>query len=113
MRDADGELARLLFEDVLGERAAHVIGRTVTEDAREQFQLTMFTPHTLRRLFEKSGFHIVDVIGKTILPLRKHKQLLENPDNLQRLLQLEHDLAKDPTSAARASHLQIVGQKQN
>jgi len=83
----------------------------LTEDSREQFQLTMFTPHTLRRLFEKSGFQILDVIGKTILPLRKHNPLLEDPDTVPRLLQLEHDLAKDPTSPARASHLQITAQR--
>jgi len=85
----------------------------LTDDSREQFQLTMFTPHTLRRLFEKSGFQILDLTGKTILPVRKHKQLLENPNTLQRLLQLEHELAKDPTSPARASHLQITAQKPN
>jgi len=83
----------------------------LTEDSREQFRLTMFTPHTLRRMFEKAGFEVLDLIGKTILPLRKHKQLLENADNLQRLLQLEHELTKDPTSPARASHLQITAQK--
>ncbi|HEV8379905.1 MAG TPA: class I SAM-dependent methyltransferase, partial [Tepidisphaeraceae bacterium] len=83
----------------------------LTEDSREQFQLTMFTPHTLRRLFEKSSFHVLDLIGKTILPVRKHRQLLENPKNLRQLLDLEHDLQKDPASAARASHLQITARK--
>jgi SAM-dependent methyltransferase len=83
----------------------------LTDDSREQFTLTMFTPHTLRRLFEKSGLTVLDLSGKTILPLRKHKHLLENSDNLQRLLHLEHELAKDPTSPARASHLQITAQK--
>jgi len=83
----------------------------LTEDAREQFTLTMFTPHTLRRLFEKSGLSVLDLTGKTILPLRKHKHLLENPDHLQRLLELERDLEKDPSSPARASHLQITAKK--
>jgi ubiquinone/menaquinone biosynthesis C-methylase UbiE len=83
----------------------------LTEDSRERFQLTMFTPHTLRRMFEKAGFEVLDLIGKTILPLRKHKHLLENPEQLQRLLQLEYELSKDPTSSARASHLQIVARK--
>jgi ubiquinone/menaquinone biosynthesis C-methylase UbiE len=83
----------------------------LTDDSREQFQLTMFTPHTLRRLFEKSGFQVLDLTGKTILPLRKHKQLLENPDTLERLLKLEHELTKDPSSPARASHLQITARK--
>jgi ubiquinone/menaquinone biosynthesis C-methylase UbiE len=83
----------------------------LTDDSREQFELTMFTPHTLKRLFEKSGFTILDLTGKTILPLRKHKHFLDNPDTLQRLLKIEHELAKDPTSPARASHLQIVALK--
>ncbi len=83
----------------------------LTDDSREQFTLTMFTPHTLRRLLEKSGLEVMDLTGKTILPLRKHKHVLENPDTLERLLQLEHDLQKDPTSPARASHLQITAQK--
>ena len=73
----------------------------------EDTKLVMF----LRRLFEKSGFDVIDLIGKTILPLRKHKHLLENPDTLQRLLRLEYELSKDPTSPARASHLQITAQK--
>ena len=46
--------------------------------------------------------------GKTILPIRKHKELLEDPQAMDRLLRLEHDLARDPFAAARASHLQIT-----
>ena len=83
----------------------------LTDDSSEQFTLTMFTPHTLRRLFEKSGLAVLDLIGKTILPLRKHKHLLENPDSLQRLLEFERELQKDPTSPARSSHLQITARK--
>ena len=36
VRDAEGELARLLFEDVLGERATHRLRRALPEDAREE-----------------------------------------------------------------------------
>jgi ubiquinone/menaquinone biosynthesis C-methylase UbiE len=88
-------------------------GRTnwLTDDSREQFELTMFTPQSLRRLFEKAGFTVQSVTGKTILPLRKHKHLLNTPESLERLLQLERDLAKDDSSASRASHLQIIAQK--
>ncbi len=88
-------------------------GRThwLTDDRREQFELTMFTPQTLRRVFEKAGFNIVEITGKTILPLRKHKELLENSEAVERLLQLERELSRDPTSAGRASHLQIVARK--
>jgi len=83
----------------------------LTADRREQFELTTFTPATLRRLFERSGFEVLDVIGKTILPIRRQKELLEQPHALQRLLRLELDLLSDPASAGRAAHLQITARK--
>jgi ubiquinone/menaquinone biosynthesis C-methylase UbiE len=88
-------------------------GRTnwLTADERERFELTTFTPASLRKLFERSGFEIVDLIGKTITPVRQNKQLFEKPDAMERLLRIEAELAKDPASAARASHLQIVARK--
>jgi ubiquinone/menaquinone biosynthesis C-methylase UbiE len=83
----------------------------LTAEKKEQFELTMFTPDTLRKLFEKSGFEVVNLSGKTILPIRKNQALLEQPGVLERLLRLEQELAKDPSSAARASHLQITARK--
>lgn len=88
-------------------------GRTnwLTSDEREQFELTTFTPGSLRKLFEKSGFEVLDVAGKTIIPARQNRKLLEEPGAVERLLRLEQDLAKDPASAARAAHLQIVARR--
>jgi len=88
-------------------------GRTqwLTADQRERFELTTFTPLSLRRLFERAGFAVVDIAGKTILPIRQNKHLLAQPDAQRRLLRLEQDLLKDPTTAARAAHLQITAQK--
>lgn len=88
-------------------------GRTqwLTADQRERFELTTFTPLSLRRLFERAGFAVVDISGKTILPIRQNKHLLADPDAQKRLLKLEWDLLKDPTTAARAAHLQITALK--
>ena len=88
-------------------------GRThwLTADDREQFELTTFTPLSLRKLFEKSGFEVLEVIGKTILPVRNNKQLLASPDAVERLLKMELELSKDPAAAARAGHLQIIARK--
>ncbi len=83
----------------------------LTADERERFELTMFTPQTLRKLFERVGFEVLSVLGKTILPIRKHQQLLEEPAAVRRLLDLEESLAADPSSAAIASHLQIVARR--
>ena len=88
-------------------------GRThwLTAEERERFELTMFTPQTLRGMFEKAGFEVLSVAGKTLLPVRKHKQVLEKPGAMERLLRVEQELAKDASGAARGSHLQITARR--
>jgi ubiquinone/menaquinone biosynthesis C-methylase UbiE len=88
-------------------------GRTnwLTEDQRERFELTTFTPASLRRLFERGGFEIVDLRGKTIIPVRDNKRLLESDNAIERLLRMEQELSRDPAAAARAGHLQITARR--
>lgn len=88
-------------------------GRTnwLTKDDKERFELFTFTPLSLRKLFERAGFVEVEVIGKTILPVRQFKSLLTQPGAVARLLALEEELTKDPASAGRAGHLQVRGRK--
>jgi SAM-dependent methyltransferase len=88
-------------------------GRThwLTREREEQFELTTFTPATLKKLFERVGFTVQSIIGKTILPVRKNPELLNQPNAIDRLLKLESDLASDPTAAARANHLQITAKR--
>ena len=88
-------------------------GRThwLTADERERFELTTFTPATLRKLFEKSGFEVLSIAGKTIIPVRNNKHLLTHENAVERLLRLEDALSKDPAAAARAGHLQVTARK--
>jgi ubiquinone/menaquinone biosynthesis C-methylase UbiE len=88
-------------------------GRTnwLTPDERERFELTTFTPATLRKVFERAGFEVVEVAGKTIVPVRQNKQLLAQDGAVERLIKLEEELSKDPAAAARAGHLQIVARR--
>ena len=83
----------------------------LTADEREQFELKTFTPTTLRKLFESAGFEVLQLTGKTVIPVRQNKVLFTKPDAVQRLLRLEEDLSKDPSSAARAGHLQIAARR--
>jgi ubiquinone/menaquinone biosynthesis C-methylase UbiE len=87
--------------------------RWLTADERERFELTTFTPAELHRLFERSGFEVVKLTGKTILPMRAFKHLLSDKSAFERLLRAEIDLAKDSTAAARAAHLEITARKKN
>lgn len=82
--------------------------RWLTPDEREQFELTTFTPHTLRKLFERSGFEVLDLVGKPTMPVRQNKRLLDKPDAIARLIRLEESLARDPSTPSRSAHLQII-----
>jgi ubiquinone/menaquinone biosynthesis C-methylase UbiE len=88
-------------------------GRTnwLTADERERFELTTFTPATLRRLFESNGFEVLELIGKTIIPVRQNPKLLEADGAVERLLNLEAELSKDPAAAGRCAHLQITARR--
>ena len=83
----------------------------LTADERERFELTTFTPQSLRRLFDGNGFETLQIAGKTIVPVRNNRKLLESPNAVERLLALEAELGKDPASAARCGHLQIVARR--
>src|SRR6476660_2430117 len=48
----------------------------LTADERERFELTTFTPASLRKLFEKVGFEVAALNGKTVIPVRDNKRLL-------------------------------------
>ena len=88
-------------------------GRTnwLTPDERERFELRTFTPHAAQKLFERAGFEVLNIHGKTVLPIRQNKQLLAHKDAIERLLALELDLSKDPSTAATAGHLQVTARK--
>jgi ubiquinone/menaquinone biosynthesis C-methylase UbiE len=83
----------------------------LTADERERFELTTFTPASLAKLFERSGFEVVELKGKPVINVRQNKQLLAQEDAVTRLVRLEMDLNKDPAAAGRSGHLQIVAKK--
>jgi ubiquinone/menaquinone biosynthesis C-methylase UbiE len=83
----------------------------LTADDRERFELTTFTPAGLRRLFDGNGFEVLGVTGKTVLPVRDNRHLLEDPGAVERLLAIEAELAKDPAAAGRCGHLQVVARR--
>lgn len=85
--------------------------RWLTDEEEERFELTTFTPAQLRKLFEAAGLEVLAVTGKTVLPIRANRRLLQHPDAMERLIRLELELQKDPTSAGRCGHLQVTARK--
>lgn len=89
------------------------VTRWVTGEEAEQFELHTFTPSGLRRLFERAGFEVGHIAGKTILPMRANRALLENLDGeaFRALVQQEMELERDAQNAARAAHLQVTARR--
>jgi ubiquinone/menaquinone biosynthesis C-methylase UbiE len=94
-----GELARFLRD-----------GKTnwLTKDRGERFELHTFDPSDIRKLMTDAGFEIVEMIGKTVLPMRRHRHLLENAEARRAWMKIEKSLSRDPDAIGRASHIQIA-----
>lgn len=91
-------------------------GRTrwLTRDQEEQFEIFTYTPSQLRKLFTTAGYEVVDLIGKTVLPMRDYRRgLLKNPADGRAWMKIEKSLCRDGAAMGRASHLQIVAKPQS
>lgn len=88
-------------------------GRThwLTKDAGERFDISTFTPEELRRLVETTGFEMLSLVGKTILPMRHHRELLADPEQRRAWMKIEKSLSAEPDALPRASHLQVACRK--
>lgn len=90
-----------------------VQGRThwLTADPSERFEIWTHGPEDVRRLVEGAGLELVDLVGKTVLPMRRYRSLLDDPRTARRLIALEKKLWRDPAALGRAAHLQAVARK--
>lgn len=86
------------------------VGRThwLTKDAAERFPIHTYGPTELRKWLETSGFTIVEMLGKTVLPMRHHRQLLADSAQRRHFAQIEKSLCRDAAAMGRAGHLQVV-----
>jgi hypothetical protein len=80
----------------------------LTKDAEERFPITTYGPGEVRKLAETAGFTVLDVVGKTVLPMRHHRDLLESPEDRRTWARIEKRVCRDPAAIGRASHLQVA-----
>lgn len=81
----------------------------LTQNYDERFRITTFGPTDAVKLFESAGFDVLEVIGKTVLPMRKHRALLATSEDRRRWARIEKKLCRDTTALGLAPHLQLTG----
>ncbi len=83
----------------------------LTDNVAEQFDVHMLTPSEAEAMIRARGFEMISRIGKVALPVRKNKKFFEKPDAIEKMVDLEELLAKDPASIGRSSHVQYAVKK--
>ena len=110
----DNRLAALEFYLQSGD--ANAMGRFLrngrthwfTSDPEEQFPIVTFTPDGVRDLVESSGFDVLEMVGKTVLPMRHHRHLLAESRDRRAWAAIERKLSRNPHAMGRASHIQVA-----
>lgn len=80
----------------------------LTDDADERFPIVTYAPSDIVKLVEAAGFTLVDMVGKTVLPMRHYRQLLDTAEARRTWARIEKKLCRDPHAIGRASHIQIT-----
>lgn len=90
-------------------------GRTnwVTDNENEQYPMIMFTPDQIRRMVAARGLELVSLIGKTVLPLRRFRDMLADKTTRDELVRLEESLNSIDPLLGNAAHLEFVARKPN
>ena len=57
----------------------------LAREEAERFPVHTFTPESLREMFEKGGFEVLDIVGKTVLPMKKLEAMFEDERDAQRI----------------------------
>lgn len=88
-------------------------GRTrwITDEPDEQYPIATFTPEGIRALCRRRGLELVGLIGKTVLPLRRFRKLLDDPAWRETLSKLEEHLHAEEALLANAAHLEFAARK--
>lgn len=101
-------------EDLQGLLGFHKTGTLtwLAERKDERFPYQTFSHDDMAALARSAGLEPVSIIGKTVLPVRKHPEMLRDPKAYRALVKVEKKLAKQPANLGSAAHLQIALRKQ-
>jgi SAM-dependent methyltransferase len=74
----------------------------------ERFATRMYTAEEIRTACRRAALDVVSLIGRPVLPLSRHRALLEDAERRRRLLAIEERLQGEPDLLGRASHLEVA-----
>lgn len=83
----------------------------VTDEEAEQYEIIMFTPDQIRTMCEARKLNLLSMIGKTVLPLRRFRDMLKDRERRESLMKLEESLNTTEALLGNAAHLEFVAQK--
>jgi SAM-dependent methyltransferase len=83
----------------------------LTNDEGERFQTIQYTVEDVQTAVRKAGLELIDLIGKTVLPMREHRHLLEDPETARRLVKIEAELHRSTSMLGRCSHVQFAAKR--
>jgi len=74
-----------------------------------------FTIDELKKMFETSGFKVVDIIGKPVftrfIPRENLNKMLTDEKFFKRILKIENQFNNEPSIVGLSGHIQITGKK--
>lgn len=80
----------------------------LAHDPNERFPVHTFTAEELRSTLERSGFEVLDLFGKTVLPFKKLEACFASDKQAEEILAIEKRLCRQPSAIGLASHLQFA-----
>lgn len=80
----------------------------LTKDRKERFPIVTFAPGDVVDLAESAGFEVLELVGKTVLPMRHFRRLLETSESRRQWARIEKRICRDPYALGRASHIQVT-----
>jgi ubiquinone/menaquinone biosynthesis C-methylase UbiE len=83
----------------------------LAQERSERFAVRAFTAEGLARELERAGFEVVDMFGRTVLPLKRLERALEDRGLRERLLAMERRLCRKPSAMGLAAHLQFAARR--
>lgn len=83
----------------------------IGKENKFKFLYHAFTPEEVYDFFEKSGFKVLKIAGKIVLPWRLIKDYLKNPDYYDKLVDIEIELNEIPYLFGSSKQLLFIAQK--